>query len=158
MTAFTPWAPGLLSDGDSGACPPGAAAASSNGGGLDLQDVGGAIEGWVRRVARRAASALDAGSAGAGAGSGAAAAAPVAGHGAAAAKGNVGVSAMTLSGGGLGDLIELVDAFEVGDEDSTGGGPEAAVVGGQRPGTTGLSAWDAGGAAAGEMRGRRQGR
>ena len=67
MTAFTPWAPGLLSPGGDGACPPGAAAsaAAGGGGGLDLQDVGGAIEGWVRRVARRAASALEAGSGGA---------------------------------------------------------------------------------------------
>jgi hypothetical protein len=153
MTAFTPWAPGLLSPGGDGVCPPGAAA-SAAAGGLDLQDVGGAIEGWVRRVARRAASALEAGSGGAG-GGGAAAAVPAA----AAASGNVGVRAMALGGGGLGDLIELVDAFEVGDESDAGG--EASVLAesvGQKPGTASVSAWNVGGAAAGEMRGRRQGR
>ena len=66
---------------------------------------------------------------------------------------------MALGGGGLGDLIELVDAFEVGDESDAGG--EASVLaesGGQKPGTASVSAWNVGGAAAGEMRGRRQGR
>jgi hypothetical protein len=150
MTAFTPWAPGLLSPGDGGACPPGAAVAGGGGGGLDLQDMGGAIEGWMRRVVRRAASALEAGNSG----GGAAAAVPAAGQGAAAAKANVGVRAMALGSGGLGDLIELVDAFEVGDESSVGE-DASAEAGGGRPGT---SAWNVGGAATGELRGRRQGR
>jgi len=65
---------------------------------------------------------------------------------------------MALGGSGLGDLIELVDAFEVGDESSAGELAAAADAGGSRPGVASVSAWNVGGAAAGEMRGRRQGR
>lgn len=63
--------------------------------GMEWQDVGGAIENWIRRTAKKAATALESSSSGATKDKGAAA---------------VG------AGSGLGDLIELVDSFEAVDE------------------------------------------
>jgi hypothetical protein len=98
---FTPWAPSLLDQdsgvshqyGGSGAVTP------LNGTGVDLQEIGGAIEGWVRKVGSQAQKMLtEPGTPGQGKRS----AVPVLG----------------AVGGDLGDLIELRDdAFEVGDDE-----------------------------------------
>jgi hypothetical protein len=98
---FTPWAPSLLDQdagishqyGGSGAITP------INGTGVDLQEIGGAIEGWVRKVGSQAQKMLtEPGTPGQGRRS----AIPVIG----------------AVGGDLGDLIELRDdAFEIGDDE-----------------------------------------
>ncbi|KAF2026337.1 hypothetical protein EK21DRAFT_74405 [Setomelanomma holmii] len=98
---FTPWAPSLLEAdagvshqyGGSGAVTP------LNGTGVDLQEIGGAIEGWVRKVGSQAQKILtEPGTPGQGKRS----AVPVLG----------------AVGGDLGDLIELRDdAFEIGDDE-----------------------------------------
>lgn len=98
---FTPWAPGLLEPdsgvshqyGGSGAITP------LSGTGVDLQEIGGAIEGWVRKVGSQAQKMLtEPGTPGQGKRS----AVPVIG----------------AVGGDLGDLIELRDdAFEIGDDE-----------------------------------------
>jgi len=62
--------------------------------GMEWQDVGGAIEKWIRRTAKKAATALEASS-----------------SSAAKDKGAAAVGA----GSGAGDLIELVDSFEAVD-------------------------------------------
>jgi hypothetical protein len=62
--------------------------------GMEWQDVGGAIEKWIRRTAKKAATALEASS-----------------SSAAKDKGAAAVGA----GSGLGDLIELVDSIEAVD-------------------------------------------
>lgn len=102
---FTPWAPGLLEQesgvshqyGGSGAITP------LNGTGVDLQEIGGAIEGWVRKVGSQAQKMLtEPGTPGQGKRS----AVPVIG----------------AVGGDLGDLIELRDdAFEIGDDEGDRG-------------------------------------
>jgi hypothetical protein len=97
QTVFTPWNPGLNVDEDLISFGAEGVPASS-GGGLDFQEVGGAIERWMRKTAKRAATALEASST------------------AASAKGNAGVQAMG-AGNGVGDLIELTDAFEIGDDE-----------------------------------------
>ncbi|KAH7382557.1 hypothetical protein DE146DRAFT_231699 [Phaeosphaeria sp. MPI-PUGE-AT-0046c] len=96
---FTPWAASLLDQesgvshqyGGSGAITP------INGTGVDLQEIGGAIEGWMRKVGSQAQKILsEPGTPGQGKRS----AVPVLG----------------AVGGDLGDLIELQDdAFEIGD-------------------------------------------
>jgi hypothetical protein len=98
---FTPWAASLLDQesgvshqyGGSGALTP------INGTGVDLQEIGGAIEGWVRKVGTQAQKMLtEPGTPGQGKRS----AVPVLG----------------AVGGDLGDLIELQDdAFEIGDDE-----------------------------------------
>jgi hypothetical protein len=99
QTVFTPWNPGLNMDDDLISFGAEGTSASSGGGtGLDFQEVGGAIERWVRKTAKRAATALETSNT------------------AAAAKGNAGVQAMG-AGSGVGDLIELTDAFEIGDDE-----------------------------------------
>jgi hypothetical protein len=95
---FTPWAPGLL-DADSGRAVHGGSGAltPSGGAGLDLQEIGGAIEGWVRKVGTQASKLLTEPST---PGQGRRSAVPLIG----------------AVGGDLGDLIELRDdAFEIGD-------------------------------------------
>jgi LysM repeat protein len=97
---FTPWAPGLLAadnamtsqyGGTSGARTP------LGGPDLSLQEIGGAIEGWVRKVGGQASKLLTEPST---PGQGRRSAVPVLG----------------AVGGDLGDLIELRDnAFEIGD-------------------------------------------
>jgi hypothetical protein len=98
---FTPWAPSLLdatsSQHGSGAVTP------LSGGEINFQELGGAIEGWVRKVGTQAQKLLsEPGTPGQGKRS----AVPVLG----------------AVGGDLGDLIELRDdAFEIGDgEDDRG--------------------------------------
>lgn len=115
QTVFTQWNPGFGMSGmeedliSFGPAIDGSVAGvpGAGGGGLsDFPNVGGAIEGWVRKMAKKAGQALE------GAG-------PAAGGGASQhsyGRGNVGVNGMAL-GSGVGDLIELVDAFEIGDED-----------------------------------------
>ncbi|KAF2019362.1 carbohydrate-binding module family 50 protein [Aaosphaeria arxii CBS 175.79] len=97
---FTPWAPSLL-EADSGTSNQyggGSGARTPLGGpGIDLQEIGGAIEGWVRKVGTQASKLLnEPGTPGQGKRS----AVPVIG----------------AVGGDLGDLIELRDdAFDSGD-------------------------------------------
>ncbi|USP77407.1 carbohydrate-binding module family 50 protein [Curvularia clavata] len=102
---FTPWAPSLL---DAGAGTPsqygGSGAVTPLGGpSLDFQELGGAIEGWVRKVGTQAQKLLnEPGTPGQGKRS----AVPVIG----------------TVGGDLGDLIELQDdAFEISDEERNRG-------------------------------------
>jgi hypothetical protein len=102
---FTPWAASLLDQesgvshqyGGSGAITP------LNGTGVDLQEIGGAIEGWMRKVGTQAQKMLtEPGTSGQGRRS----AVPVLG----------------AVGGDLGDLIELQDdAFEIGDDEADRG-------------------------------------
>lgn len=96
---FTPWAPSLL-DADTGTSIQhgGSGARTPVGGaGLDLQEIGGAIEGWVRKMGTQASKLLSEPNA---PGQGKRSAVPVLG----------------AVGGDLGDLIELQDdPFEIGD-------------------------------------------
>ncbi|KAH9876876.1 hypothetical protein IAQ61_002237 [Plenodomus lingam] len=113
---FTPWAPSLLdatagtssqSAGGSGAVTP------LNGAEINFQEIGGAIEGWVRKVGTSAQKLLqEPGTPGQGKRS----AVPVLG----------------AVGGDLGDLIELRDdAFEIGDgEEDRGRSREDHVLAG----------------------------
>jgi hypothetical protein len=95
---FTPWAASLL-DQESGVSHQygGSGAITPNGTGVDFQEIGGAIEGWMRKVGSQAQKILtEPGTPGQGRRS----AVPVIG----------------AVGGDLGDLIELQDdAFEIGD-------------------------------------------
>lgn len=96
---FTPWAPSLL-DADSGRVVHhgGSGALTPSGGaGIDLQEIGGAIEGWMRKVGTQASKILSEPST---PGQGKRSAVPVLG----------------AVGGDMGDLIELQgDAFEIGE-------------------------------------------
>ncbi|PVI04445.1 carbohydrate-binding module family 50 protein [Periconia macrospinosa] len=96
---FTPWAPGLL-DAESGISNQyGGSGAHTplSGGDINFQEIGGAIEGWMRKVGSQASKLLSEPST---PGQGKRSAVPVIG----------------AVGGDLGDLIELRDdAFEVGD-------------------------------------------
>ncbi|KAF2180579.1 carbohydrate-binding module family 50 protein [Zopfia rhizophila CBS 207.26] len=112
---FTPWAPSLLESGGGTTVQHGGSGAITplGGTGIDLQDVGGAIEGWMRKMASQASKILTDPST---PGQGKRSAVPVIG----------------AVGGDLGDLIELRDdAFEIGDDgdENTAGG---------RPGTKDL--------------------
>jgi len=92
QTVYTPWLTGAAAPPSSTGARARAAAAAAPS---DWADVGGAIEAWIRRAARRAASALDgAGAPSSSSSSSAAAAAPPP---------------------AAGDLIELVDSAEAGD-------------------------------------------
>lgn len=102
---FTPWAPGLL-DADAGTSSQyggSGAVTPLNGTGMDFQEIGGAIEGWMRKVGTSAQKILtEPGTPGQGKRS----AVPVLG----------------AVGGDLGDLIELQDdAFEIGDDEKDRG-------------------------------------
>ncbi|KAF2877472.1 hypothetical protein BDV95DRAFT_481610, partial [Massariosphaeria phaeospora] len=104
---FTPWAPSLL-DADAGTLAQysGSGARTPLGGaGIDLQEIGGAIEGWMRKVGTQASKLLSEPST---PGQGKRSAVPVIG----------------AVGGDLGDLIELrADAFEIGDGEQERGRP-----------------------------------
>ncbi|QDS69428.1 hypothetical protein FKW77_005315 [Venturia effusa] len=99
QTVFTPWNPGLGLEEDLISFPNSelhsVSSSLPSGNGMDIQEMSGAVERWVRKTAKRTASAL--GSANAAAG----------------AKG-AGVRSMA-AGSGVVDLIELTDAFEIGD-------------------------------------------
>jgi hypothetical protein len=99
------------------------------GEGVDFQEMTGKVERWVRKTVKRAGSAYTASAS-------------------AAAQKGVGVQGMGV-GSGIGDLIELTDAFEIGD------GDELIDVGGQNEGS---SAARFGGGDGDGMRGRRMGR
>lgn len=106
---FTPWAPSLL-DAETGTTTqvggPGARTPLS-GAGLDLQEIGGAIEGWMRKVGSQASKLLSEPST---PGQGKRSAVPVIG----------------TVGGDINDLIELRDdAFEVGDGEDENRGRSA---------------------------------
>ncbi|KAL2356489.1 hypothetical protein BJ546DRAFT_519082 [Cryomyces antarcticus] len=75
-------------------------ASGANSPGVHLGEVSGAIEGWVRKIASKAAHALEQ---------------PPGGDGKRAARASVGMPGP--GAGGVGDLIELADAFEIGGED-----------------------------------------
>ena len=109
---FTPWAPSLLDAAEgirgqgSGVVTPSA----SGGGDINFQEIGGAIEGWVRKVGSHAQKLL-------------------AEPGTPGGRQKV-VPGVGATGGGLGDLIELQDeVFEVGDgeEESRGRAREGAL-------------------------------
>ncbi|KAJ4400262.1 hypothetical protein N0V91_008827 [Didymella pomorum] len=102
---FTPWAPSLLdADGtrSSGIVTP-------SGGDINFQEIGGAIEGWVRKVGSQAQKLL-------------------AEPGTPGGRQKV-VPGVGATGGGLGDLIELQDdAFEIGDGEDDRGRPREGLV------------------------------
>jgi hypothetical protein len=105
---FTPWGPSLLDPGTGSSSQYASGAVTPMGGtGVDLQEIGGAIEGWVRKVGTQAQKLLtEPGTPGQGKRS----AVPVIG----------------AVGGDLGDLIELQDdAFEIGDDERDRGRPRS---------------------------------
>ncbi|KAJ4291785.1 hypothetical protein N0V90_009680 [Kalmusia sp. IMI 367209] len=102
---FTPWAPGLLEPDSGTAIQYGGSGALTpiGGPGLDLQEIGGAIEGWMRKVGTQASKLL--------------AEPTTPGQGKRSTVPMIGAV-----GGGLGDLIELRDdAFEIGDGEESRG-------------------------------------
>lgn len=122
---FGTWNPAQLAEakangdsmGPSGTATPvgvGGVGGSSSGGvgGFDLEQVGGAIEGWVRKVASKASTLVPPAplTPGTGGGKGAVSAADRQ----RAAGAGLGAAGM---GGDINDLIELTDAFEVGDDE-----------------------------------------
>jgi hypothetical protein len=106
---FTPWAPSLL-DADTGTSTQhgGSGARTPLGGaGLDLQEIGGAIEGWMRKVGSQASKLLSEPST---PGQGKRSAIPVIG----------------AVGGDINDLIELRDdAFGIGEGEDENRGRSA---------------------------------
>lgn len=107
---FTPWAPSLLdADGTRGV---GSGVVTPSGGEINFQEIGGAIEGWVRKVGSQAQKLL--------------AEPGTPGGGRRSAVPGVGASGAS----GLGDLIELQDdAFEIGHgEDDRGRSRDGLVV------------------------------
>lgn len=93
---FTPWAPSLLNvDGTRGAS---SGVVTPSGGDINFQEIGGAIEGWMRKVGSQAQKLL-------------------AEPGTPGGRPKVVPGVGPTGGGGLGDLIELQDdAFEIGDD------------------------------------------
>ncbi|CZT19600.1 uncharacterized protein RCC_05451 [Ramularia collo-cygni] len=96
---------------------------SSSGSSMNLENVGGAIESWVRRLATKTASSTDRQ------------------HVARASVGTPGKGA-----GGIGDLIEMTDEFEIGgdDDDELGRGRQGSIPDGGMYGTSGTSYSDGG--------------
>ena len=93
QSVYTPWNPGLYEGTNSAVSTPGVA----NAQGFEFEQIPGAIEGWMRKVATKAATALQEGAQ------------------AGASKG-AGAKALGV-GSGMGDLIELTDAFAIGEEE-----------------------------------------
>jgi hypothetical protein len=85
----------LYSDDTSGATTPGSQAL--NNGNINIENVGGAIESWMRRVASKAKDALE----------------PTE----RAKMGRASVGAPSKGVQGIGDLIEMTDEFEIGDDE-----------------------------------------
>jgi hypothetical protein len=145
QTVYTPWAPSFLDEG-SGTAPDsmdGTAVAISNGG-SGLGDVGHSIETFVRKVAQKAATALEGTNGMSSSGQ----------SGLSRAGGsNPGVQGLGLAGG-MGDLIELVDAFEVSDSRLPGSDAETVRVDGAF-GSTGGAWYDQQGSGM-EIRGRKR--
>jgi hypothetical protein len=91
----------LYSDDTSGATTPGSMAL--NNGNINIENVGGAIESWMRRVASKAKDALEPAER--------------------AKVGRASVGTPRKGVRGVGDLIEMTDEFEIGtDEDGEGEG------------------------------------
>lgn len=134
QTVFTPWNPGLGLEEDLISFPnseiASASSSSPSGNGMDIQEMSGAVERWVRKTAKRTANAL--GTANANAGS----------------KG-AGVRGMG-AGSGITDLIELTDAFEIGDGELE---EHRSIEIGRGP--NGSSSNATGGSALGGIRGRK---
>jgi hypothetical protein len=137
QTVFTPWNPGLGLEEDlisfQGEGIPNASI-SQSGNMMDIQEMSGAVERWVRKTAKRTASALGTTTANA------------------ASKGNAGVRGMG-AGSGIADLIELTDAFEIGNGDDT---EHSDIPIGREPSVT--SSNGNGGSAAEGIRGRNSSR
>jgi LysM repeat protein len=85
----------LYSDDTSGATTPGSHAL--NNGNINIENVGGAIESWMRRVASKAKDAME----------------PTE----RAKMGRASVGAPSKGVQGIGDLIEMTDEFEIGDDE-----------------------------------------
>jgi hypothetical protein len=147
QTVFTPWTPSLIPETEGYA----RTAVDANGvpidtgSGLELQDVGGAIEGWVRKMAKQASTVIAANAAAS----------------ATRSKGNVGVEGLGLTGD-MGDLIELVDAFEIGEGEETNHASEplpstelSTIASQKQKATAGSNSVNAWSGAQGEMRGRK---
>ena len=104
---FTPWAPSLLDA--SGTRTAGSGVVTPSGGDMNLTEIGGAIEGWMRKVGSQAQKLL-------------------AEPGAPAGRQKV-VPGVGATGSGLGDLIELQDdAFEIGDGEEERGRARDGLV------------------------------
>lgn len=98
----------LYSDDTSGATTPGSMAL--NNGNINIENVGGAIESWMRRVASKAKDALEPAER--------------------AKVGRASVGNPSRGVRGVGDLIEMTDEFEIGtDEDVEGEGEGEAERG-----------------------------
>jgi len=92
----------LYSDDVSGATTPGSYSHALNNGNINIENVGGAIESWMRRVASKAKDAME----------------PVD----RTKMGRASVGAPSKGVQGIGDLIEMTDEFEIGgDEDDDEG-------------------------------------
>ncbi|GAB7331514.1 hypothetical protein MBLNU13_g02911t1 [Cladosporium sp. NU13] len=92
----------LYSDGVSGATTPGSYSHALNNGNINIENVGGAIESWMRRVASKAKDAMEP------------AERPKMG------RASVGAPAKGVQG--IGDLIEMTDEFEIGGDEDEGEG------------------------------------
>lgn len=92
----------LYSDISGASTPGGSTSHALNNGNINIENVGGAIESWMRRVASKAKDAMEPGNA-------------------ERAKGgrmaSVSVGAPAKGRQGVGDLIEMTDEFEIGGED-----------------------------------------
>lgn len=87
----------LYSDDTSGISTPGSHAQALNNGNINIENVGGAIESWMRRVASKAKDAMEPAER--------------------AKMGRASVGAPSRGVQGIGDLIEMTDEFEIGGED-----------------------------------------
>lgn len=87
----------LYADAASGTTTPGSPALSGGGGNINIENVGGAIESWMRRVASKAKDAMEPAER--------------------AKVGRVSVGAPHSGVRGVGDLIEMTDEFEIGGEE-----------------------------------------
>jgi hypothetical protein len=122
QTVFTTWSPGIRDEDLTSFLEANAASAvpvsGSPGAGVDFHEMSGKVERWVRKTVKRAGSAYAA---------------------SASAAQQKGVQSMGMgAGSGVGDLIELTDAFEIGDElddlidvSQGGEGSSAAEFGGE---------------------------
>lgn len=104
---------------------------------VNLENVGGAIEGWMRRVAAKAKDAMD----------------PAERR--TAARASVGTPGRGV--GGIGDLIEMTDEFEIGDDEAEEGerGRQGSqdVLGSNAASSTSFAAAGAGGGSRQRSRG-----
>jgi hypothetical protein len=148
---YMPWVPPGAGTGDLLSFGPSAASemyaaqpgTSTPTGGMDLQELGGAVESWMRKMAKKASTPWDSGAAASSSSS---------------AKGTSGGKALGVDSG-PGDLIELVDAFGIGDSEDAMLPPSSeGLLGGggavMAPHSSESSAFHAGGD--GEVRGRRR--